>query len=345
MTSQPQSPNETAAAPVLPVPTAPPAGGPVWPEVIGVLSIVIGGERLVSAAGGMIGSLVGQVLKGTMPNLPRLGSFAWQLAVVHGTRNLACMLLVAAGVLLLRRRRVTVPLHWMAAAGTLIAQVLLLGFYVRLFPFRTAPEPSWTRMLPASVSGTVQLGYPVFAVVWFLRGSVRRQMRSWRSGQGRRAARHVGIAWPAVLAALVIVNAGQGLLLWAASLPVGLSRWFWTQETGLHAVAFGMYMLDPPMWVLAIIGAWLLGRRRRAGVACLLIYAGVRLIPSLSLPVLAAVTTAPRQHLWKVLPSSIVTAILWAALPVFLLIWLSRPKVRWQVRSWRTGRRRAPGKV
>ena len=355
MASDPPLPNDRPGAPVLatpasppPAPLAPPAGGPVWPKVIGVLSIVIGGERLVSGAAMTIVSFGRALFTGhlNLGNLSRLGFREWLSAGAEGGGNVACMLLVAAGVLLLRRRRMTVPLHWMAAVGTLIAGVLLDAFYARVLS--NASGEAGAVRLYHGLSLAVRLAYPVFTVMWFRRDSVRQQMELWRTRQGRRAARHVGVAWPAVLGVVMTVHAGSRLLGCLPLLALPLLRdsgRFWPQEGSLGAAVFGTRILALPVCIVAMVGGLLLARRRRAGVVCLLIYAGIELILSLAYPALQAAMAARDKYLWQLLPSFVTGALLTAALPAFLLVWFARGKVRAHVRSWPLRPAEAAGRV
>lgn len=353
MNSDPQLPNDRPGAPALPTPAspppaplAPPAARPVWPKVIGVLSIVIGGERLVSATAMTIVSFGRAVFTGNLGNLSGPGFRQWLYPAAIGSGNVACMLLVAAGVLLLRRRRTTVLLHWMAAAGTLIACVLWDAFYARVLS--NASGGAGAVRVYHGLSWAVRLAYPVFAVMWFRRSSVRQRMELWRTREGRQAARHVGVAWPAVLGVMMTVVAGTRLLGWLAGLAVYLLQdigRFWPHEGALDAARFGLRMLEPPVWIVAMVGGWLLARRRRAGVVCLLIYAGIGLILSLAYPALQAALAARGNYLWQLLPSFVTGALLAAALPAFLMVWFARGKVRAHVRSWPNRPAESAGRV
>ncbi len=312
---------------------------PLWPRVIGVLSIVLGANRLATSAGSMVvtaGQLLmaGRLMSNVMPtSRPSLSSIHTWLGAGEGAGNIASMVLVVAGVLLLRRRRLTIHLHWLCAVLTAAGGVPVVLYYVGLMS--AMAEPRWMAVVNLAVGSVIRLAYPVFVVVWFCRKPVRRQMRAWRTRAGRVAARHVGIAWPTVLGALAMVGAGTHLASWLTMLLFFSGRWGLTGTSFAKWGLLAVVLAELPVRLTEAAGGWLLVRRHRGGIACLLIYAVTWLALSLAQSAISLALSAPRGgYPLAFLPHLIVYALLAAPFPVFLLVWFARPVVRAHIRTW-----------
>ncbi len=325
------------------------ADRPLWPRVIGVLSIVRGASHLAGSAGSgiqMVGWLMSQVMATGRPSLSGIDTLG---GAGMGAGNIASMVLVVAGVLLLRRRRLTIHLHWLCAALTAVGGVLWALLYIRVRSGMA--EPRWGILVNVAVGSVIRRAYPVFVIVWLCRKPVRRQMRAWRTRAGRVAARHIGIAWPAVLGVLAMVGAGTHLVGWLFRFAGGLlfvGEWAPTGNSLAEWALFAVVLAELPVRLVEATGGWLLVRRHRGGGACLLIYAVTWLALSLAHPAISLALYAARGgYPLRSVAGAIVYALLAAAFPVFLLVWFARPKIRAQVGAWgsTSAARTGPGRL
>lgn len=348
------APVERAAATVPPVLEVNPTleGRPTtstWPVVLGVLSIIAGLEAmrlyghfdpLCTATG--VARCIGE---GRFDLL--IGYFGVGGLFYIGLSLCAGVLGIVGGILLLLRRRISLVLHWLYA----LAQVAALSLFVtdRLQWRYRAP---YLLLYDPLTRVGLSLVYPVLVMVWFSRPAVWRHARLWRRRAGRMASKPAGPIWPVVLGALTVYWGATGVL--ASSRALGLSmacdlksfRW---------NVYYGTTMADRVMLgpaALAIISGALLWRRKRAGAALCWLYIAAALImplralvPTLNCLVDAAGTGFLRMVWRQSGPELLIRRTLHTvkllAWPVFLMIWLARPKIRAQVRSW--GRRRGAG--
>jgi len=142
---------------------------PAWPVAIGVLSIVVAGQELYAAILAWARFYVTRASEGYLPG-DRLDP------VLSIPLALLAILLLAAGVLLLRRSQ-----RGLIHAGYAIiklAWVFLLIFLAegeaRQYRLGLAP------ILLAVLEAIPSVAYPVFLLIWFYRPSIRQQMSNWR---------------------------------------------------------------------------------------------------------------------------------------------------------------------
>jgi len=160
---------------------APQADSHIWAKVIGIISICFGGLGLLGGLWGLAFLFAPDAFPSS--NVPRQ---IWVLPrAILAAGNAA--ILLSAGILTLRRRPSGRTLHLLYAV---IAIILILMGIPFLIDQLSAPAPAGMEKSAAigyrvgmgvSLYGTVVgLGYPGFLLVWFLRRTVREQVRTWR---------------------------------------------------------------------------------------------------------------------------------------------------------------------
>jgi len=217
--AQPPSTPPPVLFPVTPplLPYVPPRREPVWPKVVGIISLCLGGLHLLC---GLVGMLVSTALQSMMGAFPRMrfprplpttgpatrphpeafpfedfnpfemfqipdwihyGQIAFQVLGL-----LVAGLLLYAGISLLQKRRrgrslhlVYVVLQTLTVAGTVVITVALMNSIFPSAPrfFRKMIEAQ--SVLGAVMQALIGLAYPVFLLVWFCRRKIRAQVAEW----------------------------------------------------------------------------------------------------------------------------------------------------------------------
>jgi len=331
----------TAIAPPLPESAPPQSRPPIWPTVLGVLSIVSGVNALVHGAGGLeISALQEAFDNWTGSTLQQVGV---GLIVLRRLLALACTVLaIVGGALLLRRR----PAGW---------TLLLIFAIARLLHVALAPPALWATFRLAYFyadvgsygifDGIVQIvlrsPYSIVLLVWLCRSPIRRQVAAWRDLLQRQALRpHAGSAWPTTIGILLLVFEGTAALEIALNTllrPVlmaivrGETRSLdLTQEWGLLLLL--LLRATALVALGAVAGVGLLGRRRWSRILTP-IWAIASILFAIGLPVAIAMTYAREPNFRYVLGRA-VSAIPNLVLPVFVLIWMLLPKTRAQIATW-----------
>jgi hypothetical protein len=181
------------------VQTATPTPKPIWPIIIGLLSISTG---LMDLACGVIGSLLkgafqimpsdmsslGLAMSIELPNLDPLKS----ILAVPGW--ICTALLLFGGGLLIVRKPAGRLLHLIySALGLLLALVasvstlyVVMTFHPAVAANRLSPEMVTTLKLfrtvgyaQAAITAVMAGGYPVFLLLWFRRRHVREEVARW----------------------------------------------------------------------------------------------------------------------------------------------------------------------
>jgi len=323
---------------------------PIWPTVIGTLSILSGAWGIVESAPGAFmsaWSTAGELWAGNFSlrsvlGLHAVGSAAWTGQYLVG---------ILAGILLLRGRRGAVVLHWAFAVVAVVAVTLMaLGFggFVQLMG--TSPGNLIITTCSMGASWLVDLAYPLFAFIWFCRTSVRRRVRAWRTPAGRAASAPAEAIWPTVLGIAALVLGGAALLHALTFLLGGITR---VVMVGRFPAPIGGSVIrwtDLPVRALLVAAGWLLLRRRWAGVVCALVYAVYSLLDvgtksAFVIRFYEANQASDRAMTpWLLVQSFQLISLLAPA--VFLIVWFARPRIRAEVRSWGAGRpeaQRPPG--
>jgi len=160
-------------------PPAPPQRQPVWPYVIGVLSMALAAQKLLSLLGIGIQVAVQLLLAGPGGSLTSIfGGFgAWQLSLMIQRifHPLLGTILMAAGFALYKHSRFAPVLHVIYAIPAVLLAVVFPILYVTTCPPQLMPQmafwPIW--------QSTTSLIYPVFLLVWFSRAKVKQQVRTY----------------------------------------------------------------------------------------------------------------------------------------------------------------------
>jgi hypothetical protein len=304
------------------------APAPVWPKVLGVLSIFLAGQALFEGA------------QMDVPFAPLAISrlAAAGLSVENEELALSCLVLLSgiaahllvilAGVLLLRRKRIAGALHVVAAVVIILTAPGRGCTIVALLADPVRAALAWAYSLKMIL-------YSVFLLVWFSRARVRKQLRRWRYRRPRPEAPEP--AWPTVLAA---VSIAWGASAFADVLTAILyTAAAWSKASG-NPQLFVFLLGTPVLGVMAVLaGGKLLARNPRASA-----WHRALAVATLALLLIHALCCArhlaTRAGSWR--PAFVaVSVVSWAigaiwllAYPVFLLIWFARPKIRAQVRSW-----------
>ena len=152
---------------------------PVWPKAIGILSIVLACLGLVATPLNMANPMQREMLS----KLPSWFSAYATFSMLAGA--VITVLLLAAGILLFKRRRAGRTLH---VAYGLIAVLLGLVGLVALLSVDVSGLPDMMQIpfrIGAIGGWAIGMAYPVFLLVWFFRGKIRDEVARWSEGEER----------------------------------------------------------------------------------------------------------------------------------------------------------------
>ena len=135
-----------------------------WPTIIGTLSIIVA----LFMIGGALITLPDEV---SIDEARALGSFLASV-IITGFH----VWLLAAAIGLLYRNRIGVIFLQIWAILYAFVMITLIGIFIVLVPPYLVRELLWSVL----ISVLVYLGWPVFLIVWFSRGSIRDDVRQWR---------------------------------------------------------------------------------------------------------------------------------------------------------------------
>jgi len=160
-----------------------------WPKVVGVISIVLGCLCTCVSLGGM--AMKGMQFASPGMAQPQVNLPPWMevWSIIQTILSLILSaLLVTGGILLLKRRPVSRPLHLIYALGDIVISVfgLLVSVPVLRQVFaqtNTGAAPKGAMVAVGIISGvvgaTIALAWPVFLLIWFCRRKIVREVRSW----------------------------------------------------------------------------------------------------------------------------------------------------------------------
>lgn len=191
-------------------PTAPPIAPPTvpgtireraatWPTAIGIIAIVLASVSLLLNA---FNTLMSMAMESFMPGPIVSGSggeMDWPAVIgdmmplqvtISGLKALAAMLLIAAGIGVLRRRRwgrtAMVAWGWSAIAVGIVVTILTAAMQVRMMDAMTATggsmPPGMSRVMAvasALIVSAFMFPAPIFVLVWFWMPSSRRETARW----------------------------------------------------------------------------------------------------------------------------------------------------------------------
>jgi hypothetical protein len=147
----------------------PASGKPtVWPVVVGILSLIaVGVDVLIN--------LVWLALSTPAMARGSSGISSFDIARLVLALVLAGVLLAGA-LMLLRRSASALPAYLIYASGSVILRCVAFVMAV--------VSHEWSALSATYATGGITgmalaLAFPVFCLVWFLRGSIRREMRGW----------------------------------------------------------------------------------------------------------------------------------------------------------------------
>lgn len=204
MTNEPQEmkvwgswPTPAAPNPVPPMVTSVAPDKPVWPTVIGVISIVYGLWGVLNGCGGIFSPFYMQHLGGVIPDDQSKAVFDglsehFGLGLAVGLSGLLVGgLLLASGIGLILRRRWSIRAHTIWAVLAILQSGLagVYGFYIQQTQFQAMKAGGMPPMpIPMEAFAVVGLFiglvflcvYPTFVLVWFFRATIRAQMVGWR---------------------------------------------------------------------------------------------------------------------------------------------------------------------
>jgi len=341
-----RAPDQTGVRPAGEPPRPPVHAGsepaPIWPTVLGVLSIVLGVETIVSGAGWLEARIILNAV-GLGDGAPTVGGL--RAAILLGMRAwqvLDAILLIVAGALLARRRPAGGALHVIYAVAR-IAELLALPF-ARWMGYSDVWVSDYRIYMTAqAVGGTlIGLAFPIFLLVWFRRPDIRRHLAAYRRVEARQFWRPTpGSAWPAALGVVALVGAAAAVLTTVVTVGIHVAM--------RHVIELGgsWEFPGPLVWLwhlwrnlgLSLLagtgGLWLL-HRRRAGGALLMVYACLAALTTAASPAVEPILYEyPKLYFsWRFLLMRIPYLLIGLVWPVFLMVWLLRGRVRQQMRDW-----------
>ena len=322
----------------LPSPQTKPPDRPVWPAVIGILSMVFGGMSICAFGGPLRSFALRAALSG---RYLQVGNHRLALAYV-ACSTWVSVLAIVAGWLLFRHRRISRTLYFIWVPLDIVCSLAYI--YVSdevLEPFQTLRYS-----LPAAI---VSIGLNVIIVIWLVAPKHRKHMRAWRSPKGRANSKPTGPIWPTVLGVLAVVMAAEGLAVIVGYYAVGPFQepplwWLSEQQKGMALAAMIAWAC---CFALQLTAGILLLRRRRATAICHGIFAalyGILIVINPCLSILLAPdfpALRDKLGLLGMLPY-VAIGVAWKipflVYPIFLLIWFNRRTIRQQVRQWSAAR-------
>jgi len=179
---QPQQPQQPPPPPFV-YPPGGYAAAPkraVWPTVIGTISCVLAGLGLICGPGAKLVNSYNPQTQEVYRHLPEWFRSFETLSMLIGV--VFAVLLLAAGVTLLKRRPAGRTLHLAYGALALVVGVVNIGVVFSAISKASAemPAPMRAGMIGGAFGGAVGLAYPVFLLVWFLRAAIAAEVDRWR---------------------------------------------------------------------------------------------------------------------------------------------------------------------
>ncbi len=191
----PPTPPHPPAPPTTPGDLVLPKRQSVWPGILGTISIVLGALASAASAWQAVGPFFMDLFLNMMPEETRaqLSSYTesiWTQVAVGLVALAAAVVLIVAGVRLVQRRRVAVPLLWtwivlktLAAFATTAMTLYLQKIQFEATASQTAAMPAGVTTIILVATGVLTLGwyllYPAFIAVWILRPKIRAEVRGW----------------------------------------------------------------------------------------------------------------------------------------------------------------------
>lgn len=164
----------------------------VWPYVIGGASLMVAAQGLLGLLGGLLQTGVNSVFFRTGSGFLTLppgwsGVEIVSMIIPALFQPLMCGFLLAAAILLLRRKRLGIRLHMVYAIVTIVlagaAPLLAIASYAaqqRQQRHQEYAKYLLGHLIFQAIWGTTRsVIYPIFVLVWFRRVRIRRQTEEW----------------------------------------------------------------------------------------------------------------------------------------------------------------------
>jgi len=152
-----------------------------WPTVIGIISTIF-------AAMGLICTPISLAINAFNPATQKVHEFmpewyrTWELG--SGLVGVAfAVLLLIAGISLMKRRPIGRSLHLIyAIIGTVMTVINAVAIVLLIGETSDMPDPMRYGMIGGGAGGVcLGLAYPIFLLIWFLRGPVAKEVKTWKA--------------------------------------------------------------------------------------------------------------------------------------------------------------------
>jgi hypothetical protein len=152
-----------------------------WPLIIGIISIAFASLAIIctpaSLAMHKLNPQSGEVFKGMPVWFEAYMTASCVVGVLMG------IVLLAAGIMLVLRKPAARPLHLGYACLAVVVCLIGLAVSVLAFSGSGMEGPAKVGMYVGfACSVPLGLAYPIFLLIWFLRGSIAREVAGWRGG-------------------------------------------------------------------------------------------------------------------------------------------------------------------
>lgn len=151
---------------------------PVWPKVIGIISIVLASLGLICTPISLFVSMRGANAEEALKFFPDWWLAYTTVSCVVGV--LQAILLLAAGIVVLLKRPAGRVLHLVYAVIAIVLGIASSAFGAASILTGDMPAPIKIGTAVGIFIGVlVGMIYPVFLLIWFLRPKIRDQVAAW----------------------------------------------------------------------------------------------------------------------------------------------------------------------
>jgi hypothetical protein len=187
--------------PTVPGPIVAVERDPIWHTVLGIFAIVFGAGGVLQGLWGMLTPVLMSFFEDFVPEdqhnpiafMDEMGVF---MVAISSIIFLLAVLLLVAGIFLVRRSRIAVPLCVLWAALKMCAVVAntVFTYFMQQAQFDAMANDPNMQQAPAVMGGIMQgvaigtavltllwgWAMPVFVLIWFRRRKIREQIAGWR---------------------------------------------------------------------------------------------------------------------------------------------------------------------
>lgn len=164
---------------------------PVWPTVVGIISLCIAGLFGLLTLGQMISNAAGFGNAQQRQMVASVPDWIKSLQLASGLLAIATYVVLAiGGVMLLKRRRLGRTLHIayaligivLAIAGTAVGIVMMNHMTMPgNQPVKLQPVIRIVAIAAVIIGLLFSLAYPVFLLIWFSRAKIKKHIQTWQS--------------------------------------------------------------------------------------------------------------------------------------------------------------------